>query len=346
MNRSLMKPLITLAAVLAATACGTGEARELPVTNAFLASLDAPVATVVDTLLPTLLSADGVAAPLREATLSTKLMATVTAVLVQEGDLVRAGQLLVRLDARDIEAKTEQVAASVAAAEAMESQAAVHAARIRALFADSAAPKAMLEAAAASLAQATAGLRAARAAGAEVRAAGAYAEVRAPFAGRVTQRFVDPGAFGAPGAPLVSVQDVSALRISAHLTPDAARSLRRGQVLNALIEGEAAQATIEGLVPVIGSLYAVNAIVPNRAGAFLAGSAATLLLPAGTHQALAIPSDALRREGDLVGVTVRTDAGDTRRWIRIGASVGGLVEVTAGLRAGERVLRGQVVGEN
>lgn len=347
MNRNSLHSLLAISSLLAAAACGTGETREVPAADAATTTrAGATLAMVLDTLLPERIAAHGTAAPVREATLSTKLMASVTEVLVLEGDLVRAGQLLVRLDAREIAAKAEQVSASVTAAEAMQAQAAAHAARIRALFADDAAPKSMLEAAEASLAQADAGLRAAHAAGAEVQAVGAYAEVRAPFAGRVTQRFVDPGAFAAPGAPLVTVQDAATLRITAHVTPDAARTVRAGQQIAATVEGVETVATIEGVVPVMGSLYAVNAIVQNRGGEFLAGSAAELRVPARARRVLAIPADAITREGDLIGVLVRTETGDARRWIRIGVQVGELVEVTAGLRAGERVLRRSTVGEN
>lgn len=343
MNKLTTYSIIT-AATLAAAACGVSEAREveLPAPGTIAtasATPDALVATVVDTMLPTTFTADGVAAPMREAMLSTKLMASVTAVLVQEGDLVRAGQLLARLDARDITAKSEQVQANVSAAQAQRTQAAAQAARMRALFADDAAPKAMLEAAETQLAQAEAGLRAAQAAGAEVNAIGSYAEIRAPFAGRVTQRFVDPGAFAAPGAPIVTVQDATQLRLTAHVAPEAARELRAGQILDATVEGRPAKARIEGVVPAMGNLYAVNAIVENRNGDHLSGSAGALLFATGEHRAIAVPFDAVRQEGDLVGVVVRTGTGDAKRWVRIGARAGDLVEVTSGLRAGEQVVR-------
>lgn len=340
---------IIAASTLAAAACGVGEAREVDAAAApavATAASDALIATAVDTMLPTTLTADGVAAPMREATLSTKLMASVTEVLVKEGDLVRAGQLLARLDARDIAAKSEQVQANVSAAQAQQAQAAAQVARMRALFADDAAPKAMLEAAETQLAQAEAGLRAATAAGAEVQAIGSYAEIRAPFAGRVTQRFVDPGAFAAPGAPILTVQDAAQLRLTVHVAPEAARDLRTGQVLDATVEGRPAKARIEGVVPAMGNLYAVNAIVENRNGDHLSGSAAALLLGTGEHRAIAVPFDAIRHEGDLTGVVVRTSTGDAKRWVRLGARSGDLVEVTSGLRAGEQVVRRGTDGSN
>ena len=323
-------------ALFLSTACGprqSGEATAEPRRVAGTA------VAVRDTALPTTFDAVGVAAPIRQATLSTKLMGTVTAVLATEGDIVVAEQPLVRIDARDLAAKSAQAAASVADAEAVQRDALAQALRIRALFADSAATRAQLDAVETGLARAEAAVRAARAAAGELGAASSYATVRAPFAGVVTRRFVDPGAFAAPGAPLVSVQDVSVLRVSASAAPDAVRGLRRGLSIAATVEGERVSAIVEGVVPAAsGNLYTVNALVPNRARAILAGSAATLALPLGRHAALVVPAEAVTREGDLTGVTLRGAAADERRWVRLGRTVGDAVEVTAGLRRGDRVV--------
>ena len=155
----------------------------------------------------------------------------------------------------------------------------------------------------------------------------------------MTKRFVDPGAFATPGAPLVTIQDVSTLRISASTTPNIARGLRRGQTLAALVERTPVRATIEGVVPAMaGSLYTINALVPNPNAALLAGSRATLTLPTGQRRVLVAPALAIAREGDLTGVTVRTAQGDDRRWVRLGPALGDMVEVTAGLRTGDRVV--------
>lgn len=293
---------------------------------------------VRDTTLEAVFEAAGVASPLRQATLSTKLMGTVLEVLVQEGDAVTAGQPLVRLDARDLAAKRAQVAASIDEAEAMRRDAITQTNRIRALYVDSAATRVQLDASETGLARAEAGARAARAAAAELQAVSAYAVIRAPFAGVVTKRFVDPGAFAAPGAPLVAVQDGRRLRVSANVTPEAARNLRRGQPIGAVIEGRPAHATIEGVVPTAGNLYSVNALVANATGAVLPGSAATLRLPVGNRSALVVPVAAVTREGDLTGVTVRTAQGDETRWVRLGTAAGAVVEVSAGLRAGDEVV--------
>lgn len=329
---------VTAGAALLATvaACSPSEPKSAEAAPARVAGT---VYTVNDTSVQAVFDADGVAEPLREATLSTKLMGTVLSVLVKEGDAVSAGQVLARIDARDLSAKQAQVAASIADAEAMRRDAATQAGRIRALYADSAATRAQLDAVETGLARAEAGVNAARASAAEVSAMRAYSVIRAPFAGIVTRRFVDPGAFAAPGAPLVTVQDGTQLRVSASATPEIARALRRDQMVNAVIEGIIVQARIEGVVPAsAGNLYTINALVPNPGGTILPGSTASLLLPQGEQVMRVVPVRAVSRSGDLTGVTVRTPEGDATRWVRLGRTMGPVVEVTAGLRAGDQVI--------
>lgn len=324
------------AGLLALAACspsGQETARKSP------PRMPGTVYIVRDTTVQAVFDADGVAQPLRQATLSTKLMGSVVSVYVKEGDAVTAGQPLVRIDARDLTARQAQIAASIADAEAIRNDAAVQAGRIHALYTDSAATRAQLDAVETGLARADAGLQAARASAAELGAMSTYAQVRAPFPGIVTRRFVDPGAFAAPGAPLVTVQDGTQLRISASVTPDLARRVRRAQLLRAAIEGVPVMARVEGVVPAAtGNLYTINALVTNADGTMLSGSTATLSLPQGSRVTLVVPARAISRSGDLTGVTVRTRDVDQRRWVRLGSTLGDIVEVLSGLRAGDLVV--------
>lgn len=322
---------------LSAAACGAPDSEAD--TAAPPASIAGPTVAALDTTIEASLEAVGTAAPFAQATLSTKLMGTVLQVMVREGERVSAGAPLVRLDARELEAKQGQVSASIAEAEAVQRDAATNVARFRALYADSAATKAQLEAVETGLARAEAAVRQARAGSDEVRAIAGYATVRAPFAGTITQRFVDPGAFAAPGAPLLSIQDSRKLRLSASITPEAARSLRAGARIAATVEGSPVRAIIEGVVPSMGSLYTVNAIVENAKGDLLPTGAATLSLTQGRRRAVLVPLSAIRREGDLTGVLIKSASGFAVRWVRLGATLGTNIEVTSGLAGGEQLLR-------
>jgi RND family efflux transporter MFP subunit len=326
-----------IAALTLVAACG--DSAPDPVDAAELPTPAGDMYTVREETVDAVLEAAGIAEPFQRATLSTKLMGSVTAVLAREGDVVRSGQVIARIDARDIAARRGQVSAGIAEAEAVHQDALTQANRFRSLYADSAATRAQLDAVETGLARAEAGVRAARAGAGELDAIGSYAQIRAPFAGMVTQRFVDPGAFVAPGAPVAAVEDASRLRVSVTVAPAAAAGLERGGRVAATIEGRPADAVIEGVVPAPGgALYTVNAIVDNPDRIHPSGGTATLRLPIGTRTSVMIPAAALVREGDLVGVRVVTAAGPELRWVRTGVERDDAIEVLSGLRSGDRIV--------
>lgn len=333
MNRS---GLVSTVALLGVMACG-GEP-PAPASPAATGA-SAQTLTVRDTQVVATFEAVGAAEAVRRATLSTRLMGNVVAVQVQEGDRVGAGDRLARLDSREIASRRTQVEAGIAAAEAVYRDAQTQAERFRALYADSAATLHQLEQVETGLTRAESGLTTARAAQTELDALGSYADVRAPFAGVVTRRFVDPGAFAAPGAPLIEMQDPSRLRITVSVPAALAAGLRRGAVLEARVEGRPAIARVEGVVPSgAGAVYTLNALIENRQGEFLAGSAATLRIPTGERRAILLPTSALVREGDLTGVRL---PGGELRWLRLGETRDGVVEVLAGVSAGDVILAGE-----
>jgi RND family efflux transporter MFP subunit len=331
------RTLIALALLVGGVAaCGgdagpSVEADATPPATAILIARDTAYASVVDAV--------GTAEPFAAAVLSTRLAGTVTSVLVREGDRVAAGRTLARIDVRDLVAKQEQVTASRAAAEASHREAELQATRLRALFADSAATRAQLDAAEAGLARAVAGLRGARAAQVELDAVADYGDVRAPFDGVVVTRLVDPGAFAAPGVPLLRIEDASRLRVAVSVVPDVAARVRRGDSLRLTIEGRDAAGVVEGVVPVTGAgLYTVNVVVPNGPGSYLAGSAARVAIPVGESHGILVSRALIHAEGDLNGVRVRSGGRTTIRWIRLGRVHGELVEVLSGLSAGDTLV--------
>ena len=293
---------------------------------------------VTDTLIADAFEAAGTALPMRLATLSTKLMGTVTEVLVHEGDRVSVGQVMVRLDARELDARRTQVEAGLAEAIAVRQNAAVQAGRIRSLYTDSAATKAQLDQAETALARAEAAVATARGIAAELAATASYSAVRAPFAGTVTRRLVDPGSFAAPGTPLATVEDAGTLRVTVSAAPEAVRGLRRGAAVTATIGDTAVRAIVEGVVPAGANLYTVNALVPNAGGRLQSGSAATLALPRGSRRVILVPAAAVVRQGDLAGVRTVAAGQASLRWVTLGRAIGGAVEVLSGLAPGDTVL--------
>lgn len=80
--------------------------------------------TAVEQQIPDEVWASGTVAPFAEAKIAPRIMSTVSAVYVKEGDRVRAGQILARLEARDLAAQVASANAAVNSAQSMHEKAA------------------------------------------------------------------------------------------------------------------------------------------------------------------------------------------------------------------------------
>jgi RND family efflux transporter MFP subunit len=257
----------------------------------------------------------------READVATRISGTVRAVHVELGRTVRAGEPLVTLDDRDIAARVRAARAALDLAE-------THHGRIERLAADGVASRQELD-------RSTSALEAARSALAEAEAQESYAVVRAPFAGLVTSRNVDPGDLANPGAPLVTIVDPSAIKIVADLPANQAGTLAIGDPVTVEIAGAERPVTarIVRVVPAFGGgsrTFRVEAHPDEAVPGVYPGAYARVRLPRDAGAARWIPEDALVERGQLRGVfSVEGDV-VRLRWVRVGERRGGAVELLSG----------------
>lgn len=261
-------------------------------------------------------------------------------VLVREGDTVKRGQLLARLQSR--EAMT--LGADLSAAQGAYRVAAAQAARDEQLLKEGIVPQARVLASVAARDAAAARVRELQAARAWAPAAqgsgmGVY-ELRAPIDGRVIERAVQPG--GTYDALAKAFVVVAGQRVMLELRVPAsfAAQLRRGQQVRTR-EGAVAKVSETG-----GALDAASQTVLVRAegeaGSLLPGmqTSATLWLPA-PADAVSVPGDALLGEGDGAQVFVRVAAGFRAMDVTVLARDGESRRIVrGGLRDGDEVASG------
>lgn len=267
----------------------------------------------------------------RRATVATRVGASVREVHVLEGQRVAAGEVLVSLADGDVRG-------GLAAAEAQLTAAAAHERRIRALVDARAATPAELEQATAQRAQAEGAVAAAR-------STLGYTQLRAPFAGAVTARRVNPGDFVGPGQPLVEVEG-DGLELVASVTAAEARGLAVGSVLPFEAAGVRGEAEIVGLTPggdPLSHRRAVRARVRSTSGPLRSGAFARLRVPGdGAKPApdadVWVPRTALVERGDLTGVFVAAAGRAELRWVSLGEAAGDAVAIRAGVRPGEAIV--------
>jgi RND family efflux transporter MFP subunit len=262
----------------------------------------------------------------RRAELATRLTGRVESIRVQAGDHVRPGQLLLTVERGSLSAAQQQAAAALG-------QAGATLRRTERLYADSAAPLVQLEAARTAHAQAQAQARA-------VEADLAYAEVRAPFAGVIAARMVDPGDQAAPGQPLLVLEDQARREIVVTVPDEVGEQLRPGQ--SAAVEigtgGRRVTARIEAVVPGADPRSPTVEVRMRGPAGLAPGLAAVAELPAGDRSALQVPTSAITRRGQLVGVYLfAVDSTLRLRWIRTGRDRDSVVEVLSGLIPGDLV---------
>ena len=270
------------------------------------------------------------------------VMARVLEVRVQAGSVVRRGDIIATLDARDLTARLQQGEAALAAATAQARQADADLGRARQLFAKQAFTRQDLDAAEARAATARAQAAQARDALAEARVRLGETEVRAPFDGVVVARRVDPGDTAGPGAPVALLQDPSTLRLEADVSEHCATPLAIGAELPVRVGTPPSDLTarIEELAPVADPTSRtrhVKAVLPPDA-ALRPGAFASLRLACGTHAAIVVPAAAVRRAGQLETVRVLLDGAPVVRSVRTGKTIGGQVEILSGLNAGDVVV--------
>jgi RND family efflux transporter MFP subunit len=313
-------------------------------TSAAAASV-AEVATVELREVADLYAADAVIEAVRAATVSAQIAGNVTRFYVDAGDRVKRGELLVRIDTRDTDAQVAAGAARVAQAEAQLAQARLNHARTLKLIEQKFVSQAAFDKAEADLKSAQAELQVARAGASQAATARSFAEVRSPIDGVVTRRLAELGELASPGKPLLEVHDPSALRAVAavpqFVLPRIAAAPAAEVVLPLL--GITLRATSVTVLPAADARLLstqVRAELPAGLPAgVIPGTAAKVLLSAGTAKRLVVPQAAVLRRGELTAAHVIGPDGRVRlRQIRVGEPAGGgLVEVLAGLDAGERV---------
>ena len=292
---------------------------------------------------------DGVVEAVRQTSMAAQVAGAVIQLDVKAGDRVRAGQVLLRLDARAADQTAAAGAAQARAAQAMQEVAAKDHERQQLLFAQKFISQAALDRATAEYRAAQAQLAAQLAQASAARTQTGLHVVVAPYAGVVAQVPVALGDMAMPGRILVEMYDPSALRVTASVPqsvaaawsadalprvelpslPDAKRSVTpvRAEKLPTL---DAATHTVQ-----------VRAELPAGLEGVAPGLFARLWLPvaAGREPSLWVAASTIVRRAEMTGVYVLNGQGRALlRQVRLGRSDGDKVEILSGLKAGEPVV--------
>lgn len=295
---------------------------------------------------------DGVVEAVRRANLAAQTAGRVQAVLVDVNQPVKAGEVLLRITSVEQEAGTNLARAQLRAAEANAVEAEQNYRRLAALADKQYVSKAQIDQARAARDAAVAARNAAAAALAQASQQAAYTVVRAPYAGVVARRDVEPGETIAPGMPLLSVYAPEALRIEVAVPQSRAEAIRRNPAATVLLaDGRRLKPTGVVVFPAADPVsHSVNVrvnlpvldppVAPGTTAKVV--FAADALSPAEANAVVRIPVSSIAQRGELTGAYVVQDGRLLLRQLRLGARMGDSVEVISGLKAGDVVVRDPV----
>ena len=309
-----------------------------------------------------------------KTTISPRIQERLAEVLVDQGETVKSGQLIARLDDAETkqqvaiaeatlaaaQATVERVRADQARAEAVLRQSQLDHRRSTELLAGKIAAQADFDKTAEALHVAEADLKRSQSAIVEAESQVftaektllyqkehlAFTEMRSPYDGLVTRRDRDPGGIVVPGASILQLVATNEIWVSAWVDETAMTGLRPGQPARVTFRSEVTK-DYAGEVARLGREadretreFVVDVRVKELPGNWTIGQRAEVFIETGhKSDVLLLPSDFVRWRENKPGVFVNHYG--KARWRGVTLGLRGLqnVEVTQGLSAGEHVVR-------
>jgi HlyD family secretion protein len=312
----------------------------------------------------------GTVRPRTETSIEAQVTARILEVKVRPGDEAEKGDILIVLDAGQLQARLDQARQAVLSAQARKLQAdqAVHSAeavlteaeaaynRTRNYFENEAATEQDMERARSSflqarsgvehsrqrLQEAEAGVRQAEKAVEEARIALSYTRILTPESGRVAKRTAEPGDMAWPGKTLMVLHTRGAFRLESLVREGLIDRIRVGNKMRVYFDvlDETFEGLVDEVVPTadpVTRTFLVKVDLPRLEGLY-PGMFGRLLVPVGDRRIVTVPLEAVIRVGQLEMVTVRAVDRWERVFIKTGRIRGDRVEVLAGLEGLETLL--------
>jgi RND family efflux transporter MFP subunit len=284
---------------------------------------------------------DGTVEAVHQSTVSAQTAGRVSDIYFDVNDIVPQGALIVRIRSTEQVANLAQAQAALKEATAREAEAQTRYERIRDMYQRRVVAKATYDEASAAREAAVARLSAARAGLEAAREGVAYTEVRAPYGGVVTQKYVQVGEAVAPGTPLMSGASLDALRVVAEVPQsliDQARAARRAAVY---VDGrriESIGLTVFPAAQPESNTFRARVELPKDVEGLAPGMFVKVGLVTGESERLLVPRASIVERSEMRGVyVVAPDGRVTLRQVRLGHARGDRIEILAGLAPGESV---------
>lgn len=273
-----------------------------------------------------------------------KLNARIVEIPVHPGDRLKKGDVIARLDDRDLRAAYNAASAAQTAAQAQAAQATADEKRIVDLYNKQAATRQNYDAVLAQAQAARAMVNQAASAAQQSKVMLGENVLYAPFDGIVDERLQEPGDMGMPNQPIISFHKPDDLRLEAAIASHCAAGVKLGMPVSVRLDTlhQTLTGSVDEIAPEIDAQTRTQQIkvkLPPTDG-LKHGQYGWLELGCqGQQQTLMIPATAVLYYGQLQAVKVVDEARHIHvRHIRTGKAYGEQLEVLSGLHDGETIL--------
>lgn len=289
------------------------------------------VAPVIKRELPHIVTAVGTARANQEVTVTSKVAAKIRSINFEEGQTVKRGAVLVRLDSTELQAELAE-----AVAEKENSRKLYE--RAQQLYKTRNIPKARMDLLLSELQAADAKILAHKARLSDY-------TIRAPFSGTLGFHEVSVGALVRPGDSITTLDDTSLIKLDFDLPEKLLSRIEPGQKFNA--RGVAYEGQLfEGIVSTIGTRIdtvtrsvRIRGLISNPHGKLKSGMFLSVELLSGIDpEALLIPEEAVLAGAAGHAVFRIEDGKAIRTTVTLGRRIKGQVQILKGVKAGDRVV--------
>jgi RND family efflux transporter MFP subunit len=344
---ALVAVIVAAGASLYALRAGDSDTAPPPEQPKALDFLAADLYTVQRQPLERTLPLTGTLAPLVEAEVKAKVAGQLVEVAVREGEQVKQGQVLARIDPTELRARVAAREAEAAAARSQLELSRKTLQQQQALAQQGFISRNALQNAESGFEVAQARLGTARAELALAREDLDKAAIQAPFSGTVAARLAEPGERVAVDAPVLRLVNLSQLALQAPVPAESIAEVRVGQPVTFRVQGFG-ERTFTGRVDRINPTttegsrsFPVHVVIENPDGALRGGLFATgSLVLERIENALPVPATAVREENGGAHVYAIENEVVQRKPVELGLRTrNGFVEVRSGLEPGDVVVR-------
>ena len=297
------------------------------------------------------ISLDAVVEAVRQTTLSAQVPGAIVSLRVKAGDSVKAGQELLRIDARSASQNIVASDAQVEAAQSALNVATKDYERQKQLFQKQYISQSALDRAQAQWQSTQAQVRALQAQAGVAKTQSGFFAINAPYAGVISEVPVALGEMAMPGRALVTMHDPSELRVTASVPQSVVAGLSDASAVQFELPGLATgllRPTRVQVLPVVDAATHTAQVrlgLPSGIKGVAPGAFARIWLPLGlTKGSIAkgehfyVPASAVVRRSEMTGLYVLNPEGlALLRQVRLGSTKGDLVEILSGVSKGDRV---------